>query len=56
MRLKSLYLEPGVKPGARLVSGTARAMRDFMRFHNADDLAIEYSDPPEFGEKLLAAM
>ena len=56
LRLKSLYLEPGVKPGARLVSGVARAMRDFMRFHEGDDLTIEYSDPPEFGEKLLAAL
>ena len=56
LRLKALYLEPGVRPSQRLASSTARAMRDFMRFHHATDLAIEHSDPPEFGQKLLAAM
>ena len=56
LRLKKLYLEPGVRPSARLASSIARTMRDFMRFHNASDLVIERSDPAEFGEKLLAAM
>ena len=56
LRIKSLYLEPGVKPGERLVSGVAGAMRDFMKFHNATDLAIERSEPAEFGERLEAAM
>ena len=31
-------------------------MRDFMRFHEATDLVIEHSDPPEFGDRLMAAM
>ena len=56
LRIKRLYLEPGVRPSARLASSIACAMRDFMRFHEANDLAIEHSDPPEFGEKLAAAM
>ncbi len=56
LRIKNLYLEPGVKPGARLVSGVARAMRDFMKFHKATDLAIERSEPAEFGKRLEAAM
>ena len=56
LRIKALYLEPGVKPGARLVSSVARAMRDFMRFHKATELVIERSEPAEFGEKLEAAM
>ncbi len=50
LRLKSLYLEPGVRPSARLASSVARAMRDFMRFHDATDLVIERSDPSPFGE------
>ena len=56
LRLKHLYLEPGVKPGARLVTAVARGMRDFLRFHCAGDLVIEHSDPPEFGAKLMAAL
>ena len=55
MRIKSLHLEPGVRPGARLAASVARAMRDFMRFHAARDLVIERSNPPEFGAKLTAA-
>ena len=56
LRLKKLYLGPGVKPGGRLVSSVARTMRNFMRFHNATELVIEHSDPPEFGDKLSAAL
>ena len=56
LRIKALYLEPGVRPSARLASSVARAMRDFMRFHNATDLVIERSEPAELGEKLEAAM
>ena len=56
LRLKTLYLEPGVRPSNRLASSVARAMRDFMRFHEATDLVIEHSDPPEFGDRLMAAM
>ncbi len=56
LRIKKLHLEPGVRTSARLVSSVARAMLDFMNFHDATDLVIEHSDPPEFGENLLAAM
>ena len=56
LRLKNLYLEPGVRPSNRLASSVSRAMRDFMRFHEATDLVIEHSDPPEFGDRLTAAM
>ena len=56
LRIKSLHLEPGVRPSARLAASAARAMRDFMRFHAARDLAIERSNPPEFGAKLSAAV
>jgi uncharacterized protein YcaQ len=56
LRLKALYLEPGVKPAEELVSGVASAMRDFMKFHQATDLVIEKSQPATFGRKLLAGI
>ena len=56
LRVKALHLEPGVRPSARLAAGVARAMRDFMRFHDAGELVIERSYPAEFGEKLEAAI
>jgi uncharacterized protein YcaQ len=56
LRLKALYLEPGVAPDATLVADVAGAMRDFMTFHRAKDLAIERSEPKAFGKKLLQAM
>jgi len=31
-------------------------MRDFMKFHNADDLVIENSQPKVFAKKLLKAL
>jgi uncharacterized protein YcaQ len=56
LRLKTLYLEPDVKPDEELVAGVADSMRDFLAFHDAKDLIIERSQPVEFGKKLLAAM
>ena len=52
--LKSLFLEPGVKPGQELVDSVATALRDFMKFHQARQLVIETSQPAVFGKKLLA--
>jgi len=54
LRIKSLYLEDGVAPGGQLVAGVARALRDFMTFHQAGELVIEKSQPEAFGRKLLA--
>ena len=56
LRLKKLYLEPGVRPSARLAASMARALRDFMRFHGAGDLAVEHSDPPDLAAKLTASL
>ncbi len=56
LRLKALYLEPGIEPGEELIAGTAAAMRNFLAFHNATELVIERSQPAEFGQKLLAVL
>jgi uncharacterized protein YcaQ len=56
MRLKALYLEPGVALEEELVHDVAVAMRDFLAFHGARDLVVERSEPEEFGTRLLAAM
>jgi uncharacterized protein len=56
LRLRALYLEPGVKADEELVDAVAGAMRDFMAFHQADDLVIESSQPKVFGRKLLKAL
>ena len=56
LRLKKLYLEPGVQPSARLAAAVARALRDFMRFHGATDLVVEHSEPSDFGTKLTIAL
>jgi len=52
LRLKALYLEPCITPDEELVSDVAAALRDFLAFHGAKDVAIEKSQPGEFGEKL----
>ena len=56
LRLKRLYLEPGVEPDDALVSDIAAAMRDFMAFHDATDLVVEHSKPRGLRRKLPAAM
>lgn len=53
LRLKALYLEPGVAPDDELVQAVAAAMTDFMAFHDANDLVIEQSEPGVFGKKVL---
>jgi len=54
--LKALHLEPGVEPDDRLVAEVAKALRDFLAWHGAQDLEIEKSDPAVFGEKLMRAI
>jgi uncharacterized protein YcaQ len=56
LRLKALYLEPGVKPDEELLHDVAFAMRDFMSFHGARELVIEKSEPAAFGKKLLKVL
>ncbi|OGO40746.1 MAG: hypothetical protein A2W36_01370 [Chloroflexi bacterium RBG_16_58_14] len=54
LRLKALYLEPGIALDEELVHDVASAMSDFMRFHKAKELVVEKSQPVEFGLKLTA--
>jgi uncharacterized protein YcaQ len=55
LRLDALYLEPGVKPDADLVTDVAKAMRDFMAWHGAKELRVGKSKPAGFGKKLTGA-
>lgn len=56
LRLRALYLEPGVAPEEQVIADVAAAMREFLAFHDAHDLVIERSDPLAFGDRLLAAL
>ena len=56
LRLKKLYLEPGVRPTNKLASSIAKTMRDFLAFHDATDLVIEHSQPADLGPKIMAAL
>ncbi len=56
LRLKSIYLEPDVIPDESLTSGIAASMQSFLSFHEANELIVEQSSPPDFGEKILAAV
>jgi uncharacterized protein len=56
LRLKSLYLEPGIKLDEELVQDFATAMQDFLIFHEAKELVIERSEPASFGKKLMKAI
>ena len=56
LRIKKLYLEPGVAPEPAMISDIADALRDFLKFHGAIDLVIEESTPTEFGQKLMAML
>jgi uncharacterized protein YcaQ len=56
LQLKTLYLEPGIKPEAELIQSIAAALKDFMAFHQAKDLSIDRSEPVSFGRKLLKAI
>ena len=55
LRIKSLYLEPVIPCDELLVTSVAAAMRDFLSFHEASELIVEQSSPPDFGKRLLAA-
>lgn len=53
LHLEALYLEPGAELNERALHEVAESMRDFMHFHDAEELVIERSEPAEFGEQLI---
>jgi uncharacterized protein YcaQ len=53
LRIKAIYLEPGIKPDEELIQDMATTMRDFMAFHGAKELVIERSQPTDLSRKLL---
>ncbi len=53
LTIEALYLEPGVSLEDEMLAGIAMAMRDFMRFHQAEDLTIKRSLPRTFARSLL---
>ncbi len=56
LQIKALYMEPEVKLEEKMVGEIGKALRDFMRFHQATDVVIGKSEPQEFGKKLLKAI
>lgn len=54
--IEAIYLEPGIKLTQPMLTEIALAMRDFMRFHDAQDLHIDRSQPKYFAKRLLAAL
>ncbi len=53
LRVKAIYLEPGVKPDEELIKGITSAFHDFMAFHSAKELVIEHSQPAGLSKKLI---
>ena len=56
LRVEALFLEPGVRPSQRLARSVAKALRDFMRFHEATNVIIERGQPLEFAASLERAL
>ena len=56
LHIEALYLEPGVDLDESLIVAVATAMRDFMAFHQVDDVVIERSSPDRLGKFLEARL
>lgn len=56
LHIEALYLEPGAKPDNEMIIAVAATMKDFMAFHQANDLVIENSRPKTFGSALMRAI
>jgi uncharacterized protein len=56
LRLKALYLEPGIVVDEEMIASLCNTMHDFLAFHQAKEFTIEHSEPEEFGIKLMKAM
>lgn len=56
MEIRSLYLEDGVRPGERMASDVARALRDFAAWHRTPEVALGRRVPSAFRPLLLHAL
>jgi uncharacterized protein YcaQ len=56
LHLEALYLEPGIELEHGMISEIALAMKDFMKFHNANELIIEQSRPRALAKSLVSAI
>jgi uncharacterized protein YcaQ len=54
MIVKSIFMEEGVEPNEKLITGLAQAFSSFMAFHHAKDLIFENNNDAELGGKILA--
>jgi uncharacterized protein YcaQ len=54
--LRKLYIEADDVPLDSLAAAMAETMRVFMIFHDATELVVEHSNPPDFERMLLNAM
>jgi uncharacterized protein YcaQ len=45
--VKALHLEPGVKPGARLIEDVAGALLECAAWHKTPEVVVRQSDPPD---------
>jgi uncharacterized protein YcaQ len=52
LHLEKIFLEPGVQPADELMNNIKNVLKDFMDFHNANDVVIEASNPKSFGKAL----
>ncbi|HIE25739.1 TPA: winged helix-turn-helix domain-containing protein [Candidatus Poribacteria bacterium] len=56
MIVRSIYLEPGKTLTGDLLAGVARALHEFMVFHNNRTLIIERSEPEELKTALMGRL
>lgn len=54
--VKALYLEPRVRPSARLAGSLARALRDCAAWHGTPRVEVRCAEPETFGGRLRAAL
>jgi hypothetical protein len=52
LRVRGLWLEPGIDADAGLVEGLAGALKDLARFVGLEAVAVERAEPPELAPRL----
>jgi hypothetical protein len=50
--VKSLYLEPGVRPTDRFLADVAGALRECAAWHGTPNVVVRQSDPPEIAARI----